>query len=118
MGYHLVYFYKLKPGRMDKFFEILRQTGEKYQEYGGEPEEIFKLESAAKDYGLNSIGGLLNPEEEEEIWLGIVKFKSESHAKEVMSQFDKDPKVNELYHEFINDVIPLRNITYGEFRDY
>jgi hypothetical protein len=115
MEYIMLYFYKLKHESVEKFLEISAETREKYILYGGEAEEIYKLAGTPKNYGLNFITSELKVEENEELWLGIVKFNSEEHARQVMQEFDKDKKVNELYEEFITYVTPLNKISFGEF---
>ncbi|KGX85616.1 hypothetical protein [Pontibacillus marinus] len=118
MSYVLLYFYKIEPEKVERFFEIFKQTKEKYIEYGGEAEEVFKLEEPDKSYGLHTLDKELNLGTHEELWLGLVRFNSEEHAKEVMEKFDRDEKVNELYNEFISSVTPLNKITFGEFKKH
>lgn len=115
MAYLLVYFYRLKPEVKEKFLEISAQTNKKFQEYGGVTEQIFKLSSSPKNYGISSISDKLKVEDNEELWIGLLHFQSEEHARITMEDFDKDPEVNELLNEFIAYVAPLEKLVFGEF---
>jgi hypothetical protein len=115
MAYLLVYFYKLTPEVKEKFLEISAQTNKKFQEYGGVTEQIFKLSSSPKNYGISSISDKLKVEDNEELWIGLLRFQSEEHARITMEDFDQDPEVNELLNEFIAYVAPLEKLVFGEF---
>lgn len=115
MAHLLLYFYKLKPEVKKKFLEISAQTNKKFQEYGGVTEEIFKLSTSPKNYGISSISEKLNIEEDEELWIGLLRFQSEEHARMTMEDFDRDSEVNELLDEFVVHVAPLENLVFGEF---
>lgn len=115
MAYLLVYFYRLTPEVKEKFLEISAQTNKKFQEYGGVTEQIFKLSSSPKNYGISSISDKLKVEDNEELWIGLLRFQSEEHARITMEDFDKDPEVNELLNEFIAYVAPLEKLVFGEF---
>lgn len=115
MAYLLVYFYRLKPEVKEKFLEISAQTNKKFQEYGGVTEQIFKLSSSPKNYGISSISDKLKVEDNEELWIGLLRFQSEEHARITMEDFDQDPEVNELLNEFIAYVAPLEKLVFGEF---
>lgn len=115
MAYLLVYFYRLTPEVKEKFLEISAQTNKKFQEYGGVTEQIFKLSSSPKNYGISSISDKLKVEDNEELWIGLLRFQSEEHARITMEDFDLDPEVNELLNEFIAYVAPLEKLVFGEF---
>ena len=115
MAYLLVYFYRLTPEVKEKFLEISAQTNKKFQEYGGVTEQIFKLSSSPKNYGISSISDKLKVEDNEELWIGLLRFQSEEHARITMEDFDQDPEVNELLNEFIAYVAPLEKLVFGEF---
>ncbi|GGB63874.1 DUF1428 family protein [Fictibacillus barbaricus] len=115
MAYLLVYFYRLTPEVREKFLEISAQTNKKFQEYGGVTEQIFKLSSSPKNYGISSISDKLKVEDNEELWIGLLRFQSEEHARITMEDFDQDPEVNELLNEFIAYVAPLEKLVFGEF---
>lgn len=116
MAHLLVYFYKIKPEAKAKFLEISAQTNKKFQEYGGVNEEIFKLSSAPKNYGISPISEKLDIKENEELWIGLLRFQSEEHARITMGDFDADPEVNELFKEFVAHVAPLDKLLFGEFK--
>ncbi|MBY6037665.1 hypothetical protein KUV80_13425 [Fictibacillus nanhaiensis] len=115
MAHLLVYFYKIKPEVKEKFLDICAQTNKKFQEYGGVTEQIFKLSSMPKNYGISSISESLDVEEGEELWIGLLRFQSEEHARMTMHDFDGDREVNELLNEFVTYVAPLEKLLFGEF---
>jgi hypothetical protein len=115
MAHLLVYFYKIKPDVKDKFLKICEQTNKKFQEYGGVTEQIFKLSPASKNYGVSSIPDKLAIGEDEELWIGLLHFQSEEHARITMKDFDSDIEVNELLNEFVAHVAPLDHVLFGEF---
>ncbi|WP_379839600.1 hypothetical protein [Fictibacillus nanhaiensis] len=115
MAYLLVYFYKLKPEVKEKFLEISDTSNKKFQEYGGVTEQIFKLSTSPKNYGLSSISEKLQVEEGEELWIGLLRFQSEEHARMTMEEFDRDLEVKERLEEFVTHVAPLEKLVFGEF---
>jgi len=115
MAHLLVYLYKIKPEAKDKFLEICAQTNKKFQEYGGVSEQLFKLSSSSKNYGVSLIPEKLDVKEDEELWIGLLRFQSEEHARITMDDFDSDREVNELLNEFVAHVAPLDQVLFGEF---
>ncbi|MBD7963633.1 DUF1428 family protein [Fictibacillus norfolkensis] len=115
MAYLLVYFYKLKPEVKEKFLEISSRSNKKFQEYGGVTEQIFKLSTSPKNYGFSSISEKLQVEEGEELWIGLLRFQSEEHARMTMEDFDQDPEMKERLDEFVTHVAPLEKLVFGEF---
>ncbi|MDR7071432.1 hypothetical protein [Fictibacillus barbaricus] len=115
MAHLLVYFYKIKPEVKEKFLEILAQTNKKYQEYGGVSEQLYKLSDAPKNYGISPLAEKLDICEGEELWIGLLHFQSEEHARITMQDFDADQEVNVLFNEFVAYVAPLDKLLFGEF---
>ncbi|MFE1245369.1 hypothetical protein ACFW35_14665 [Fictibacillus sp. NPDC058756] len=115
MAHLLVYLYKIKPEAKEKFLEISAKTNKKFQEYGGVTEQIFKLSPSSKNYGISLIPEKLDVKEDEELWIGLLHFQSEEHARLTMEDFDSDKEVNELLNEFVAHVAPLDHILFGEF---
>ncbi|MCM3719030.1 hypothetical protein [Fictibacillus phosphorivorans] len=115
MPHLLVYLYKIKPEAKEKFLEISAETNKKFQEYGGVTEQIFKLSPSSKKYGASLIPEKLDLQKEEELWIGLLQFQSEEHARITMADFDSDEEVNELLNEFVAHVAPLDHILFGEF---
>ncbi|WNB91181.1 hypothetical protein [Bacillus sp. NEB1478] len=115
MAHLLVYFYKIKPEAKEKFLEISAQTNKKFQEYGGVSEQIYKLSEAPKTYGISPLAEKLDISGNEELWIGLLHFQSEEHARITLEDFDADPEVNNLYKEFIAHVAPLDKLLFGEF---
>lgn len=115
MAHLLVYFYKIKPEMKEKFLEICAQTNKKFQEYGGVTERIFRLSPSSKNYGVSSIPEKLEVQEDEELWIGLLRFQSEKHARITMEAFDSDAEVNALLNEFVSHVAPLDHVLFGEF---
>jgi hypothetical protein len=115
MAHLLVYFYKIKPEVKGKFLEICAQTNKKFQEYGGVSEQLFKLSPTSKNYGVSLIPEKLDVKEDEELWIGLLRFQSEEHARITMQDFDSDTEVNEWLNEFVVHVAPLDHVLFGEF---
>lgn len=118
--YVYLYMYRLTEDKVEDFLKICSGTRRKYEQYGGKAEEVYRCTSGPKDYGVQWLPQLANLREDEQLWIGIVKFRSEQHARDVMEKFDNDEEVNRLYNEFISTVTPLENVSYAEFmkQDY
>ena len=91
------------------------ETNEIFQKYGVEGEEIFLLQDKTPKYGVTGLWNVISIDDEEELWIGLNRFKNIRHCEEVMKKFDNDPETEKLYNEFVNSVSAASRVIRGEF---
>ncbi|MFQ6087971.1 MAG: hypothetical protein ACE5K0_03610 [Candidatus Methanofastidiosia archaeon] len=58
---------------------------------------------------------VLSTAKDEEIWIGLARYKSFKHWEEVMKKVDADPEIEPLYERTIQLVSLALRIVRGEF---
>lgn len=117
MGYLKLYLYPIQRRHRDEFLEIMREVRDIYQKHGAYGEELFLLHERTSKYGVTGLWEILPTKEDEEIWIGLDRYRDAEHSKEVMKAVDADPEINPLYEGILQLVNSPSRIVRGEFEE-
>ncbi|UCH70289.1 MAG: DUF1428 family protein [Candidatus Bathyarchaeota archaeon] len=115
MKYLQLYIYRLRKVHRREFLNIMHKAREIYRKHGGYGEEVFRLHKKRSKYGLTGLWKVLPTTGDEEIWIGLDRYQSFEHWKEVMKKVNADPEIEPLYERVIQLVSSASRIVRGEF---
>jgi uncharacterized protein YbaA (DUF1428 family) len=106
-------------------FRVSRANGAAFLRIQKEAEKIYKYHDALDDetlapfsldakYGCGSFSSAVDIKNDEEVYIGLSRFKSRTHHDEVMAKVDADERIDKLYTEMLT-VIDMARTLRGEF---
>ena len=114
-NYLQMYIYRLKKRHRKEFLEIEQKASKIYRKYGAGEEETYLLHDGRPRYGLRGMSSLLPAKKDEEIWIGITRYMSAKHCRQVMAQVNKDPKIDPLFQRALRILHPASRHVRAEF---
>jgi len=112
--YASIYIYRLPKENVDAFLQIQKEAAEIYQRYGALADETFAPVDLKAKYGCVPIFEALDVEADEEIFIGISRFRNRAHHDRVMSQVDSDERIGQLYGQ-VTKLLDINRVVRGEF---
>lgn len=109
-----IYIYRVPRKNVDAFLRIQQEAAEIYQRYGTLDDETFAPVNIEAKYGCVSFSDILDVEEDEEVFIGISRFRDRAHHDQVMSQVDSDERISDLYGE-VTKLLDINRVVRGEF---
>jgi len=112
--YISLYIYRIPRGNKAAFLRIEKEVSTIYENYGALAVETYTLVSPEVKYGCATFLQVLDVGEDEEVLLGVSRFRDRDHHDEVMTQVDRDDRINELFREAIG-LFDISRVVRGEF---
>ncbi|MCI4351856.1 MAG: DUF1428 family protein [Thermoplasmata archaeon] len=118
MAFVQLYIYRIPQKRSAEFLRVARAAREVYRRHGAPGEEFFRLHHSDRKY--HEIPGLwevLPPGPEEEIWIGLDRYRSAQHCADVAAAVDRDPEILALYEKIVDLVGGAARMVHAEFEE-
>lgn len=109
-----IYIYRVPKENVDEFVRIQKEAAEIYQRYGALADETYAPVNLEAKYGCVSFSEALDVGEDEEVFIGISRFRDRAHHDQVMSQVDSDSRIGDLYNE-VTKLLDIGRVVRGEF---
>jgi len=116
MTFVQVYVYRVPTKRSAEFLRVARAAREVYRRHGAAGEEFFRLHSRERKYPeIPGLWEILPPTEDEELWIGIDRYKSAKQCAEVAAAVDRDKEILGLYERVVDLVGGAARMVHAEF---
>jgi len=112
--YATIYIYRVPRRNRDAFLRVQKEAGEIYRSYGALADETYASVQVEGKYGCATFPQVLEVGEDEEVFLGLSRFRDRAHHDEVMAEVDKDDRSNELYSGVVT-LLDISRVVRGEF---
>ena len=112
--YTVIYLFPVARANVEGFFRVQREAGAIYKRYGALDDETLAPLNLEAAYGCAGFGSVFELKENEELFIGLSRFRDRNHHDEVMAKVDADPKIGDLYTEMLT-LIDMSRTVRGEF---
>jgi uncharacterized protein YbaA (DUF1428 family) len=93
-----LYVYRIPKARSAEFLQVAKAAREVYRRHGAAGEEFFRLQSLERKYpDIPGLWEIVPPAEDEELWIGVDRYRSAQKCAEVAAAVDQDPEILALY---------------------
>ena len=113
-------FYKVPKKFHNEIVQINRESFGLFKEHGALKYEVFQLNNSKIWEGegmeaFTNITNLIPVSQEEELWVEVHSYRYTEHAKEMMSKCEKDERMQPLYKQFMDIIVPGSKVVMGDF---
>jgi hypothetical protein len=115
-------FYKVPNKFHNEIVQINKESFELFKRYGILKYEVFQLNKGktweGEGEGMESftnITNLIPVSQEEELWVEVQSYRDTAHAKEMMAKCEKDERMQPLYKQFMDIIVPGSKVVMGDF---
>jgi uncharacterized protein YbaA (DUF1428 family) len=112
--YIVIYLYPVPEENLNRVAEILREAAEIMMRHGALSDEVFVLQNTESESQVQSFSRTFAAQAGEVIAAELERFLDKEHQRQVLLNFDADPRVIELY-EALNALVPMQRVVLGEF---
>lgn len=112
--YTVIYLFRVPRSNVDAFSRVQREAGEIYKRYGALDDETLAPFNLEANYGCSGFASVVELKGDEELWVGLSRFRDRDHHDEVMIKVDADPQINDLYAEMLT-LLDMSRVVRGEF---
>ncbi len=112
--YTVIYLFPVPHAKVETFLRVQREAGEIYKRYGALDDETLEPLSLGAAYGCAGFGGVVPLGEDENLYVGLSRFRDRAHHDEVMAKVDADARIEALYAEMLG-VLEMTRVVRGEF---
>ena len=118
MAFIQIYVYRVPTKRSVEFLRAAKAAREVYRRHGATGEEFFRLKNLDRKYSeIPGLWEVLPPGEEEELWIGIDRYRSAQKCAEVAAAVDRDPEILALYERVVDLVGGAGRMVHAEFEE-
>ncbi len=118
MAYVQIYLYRIPKTRREEFLDLAHAGRELYRKHGAMGEEFFRLARDERKYSeIPGLWEVVPPDPEEELWMGIDRYRNAKHCAEVAAAVDRDPEILPLYERTLDIVRGAARIVHAEFEE-
>ena len=111
--YTVIYMFPVPKPNIEAFTRVQREAGEIYKRYGALDDETLAPFNLGAAYGCAGFSSISELKENEELFIGLSRFRDRNHHGEVMAKVDADPQINNLYEELTS--LGMSRVVRGEF---
>jgi uncharacterized protein YbaA (DUF1428 family) len=113
-----IYVYRVPTKRSGEFLRAAQAAREVYRRHGAAGEEFFRLHSSDRKYSeIPGLWELVPPGEDEELWIGIDRYRSATKCAEIAAAVDRDPEILGLYERVVALVGGAGRMVHAEFEE-
>ena len=112
--YTVVYLFRVPKPNVTAFSRVQHEAGEIYKRYGALDDETLAPVGLEAKYGCLAFSSVVELREDEELFIGLSRFRDRTHHDEVMAKVDADAQINNLYAEMLS-LIDMSRVVRGEF---
>ncbi|HYO06179.1 MAG TPA: DUF1428 family protein [Phototrophicaceae bacterium] len=114
-------FYKVPNKFHDEIVQINKDSFELFREHGILKYEVFQLNNGKTWEGeegmeaFTNITNLIPVSQEEELWVEVQSYRDTEHAKEMMAKCERDERMQPLFKQFMDIIVPDSKVVMGDF---
>jgi uncharacterized protein YbaA (DUF1428 family) len=113
-----VYVYRVPKARSAEFLKVAQEAREIYRRHGAGGEEFFRLASSDRKYPeIPGLWEIIPPTEDEELWIGLDRYRSAEKCAEVAAAVDRDPEILALYERVVGLVGGAARMVHAAFEE-
>lgn len=112
--YTVIYLFPVPTANVDTFLRVQREAGKIYTQYGALSDETLEPLDLQAAYGCAGFADTLALKGNEDLYMGLSRFRDLAHHDEVMSKVDTDARIGVLYDEMLN-VLEMPRVVRGAF---
>jgi len=118
MAFVQVYVYRVPSKRSAEFLRVAKAARDIYRRHGAAGEEFFRLQSSDRKYPeIPGLWEIVPPGEDEELWIGIDRYRSAKKCAEVAAAVDRDPEILALYERVVDLVGGAARMVHAAFEE-
>jgi uncharacterized protein YbaA (DUF1428 family) len=114
-------FYKVPKKFHNEIVQINRESFDLFKEHGALKYEVFQLNNGKAWEGeegmeaFTNITNLIPVSQEEELWVEVHSYRDTEHAKEMMAKCERDERMQPLFKQFMDIIVPGSKVVMGDF---
>lgn len=112
--YTVIYLFPVARDNAETFLRVQREAGEIYERYGALEDETLEPLNLGAAYGCAGFASVIPLKEDEDLYIGLSRFRDGAHHDEVMAKVDADARINALYAEMLS-VLEMSRVVRGAF---
>lgn len=112
--YTVIYLFPVPIAKVDAFLRVQREAGKIYMQYGALSDETLEPLDLQAAYGCAGFADTLALKGDEDLYMGLSRFRDLAHHDEVMAKVDTDARIGVLYDEMLN-VLEMPRVVRGAF---
>ncbi|GAA0598134.1 hypothetical protein GCM10009001_12830 [Virgibacillus siamensis] len=109
--YTVIYLYRVKQEKIQKFIDINEKASEIYLSSGALEDMTYLADDLDGNHGCMGLFDVIDVADDESVIFGQSVFRNRSHYDEVMEQIDNDSEVKQLFDEMRDTIDMSRVIT-------
>jgi uncharacterized protein YbaA (DUF1428 family) len=118
MAFVQLYIYRVPTKRSAEFLRAAQAAREIYRRHGAAGEEFFRLQNSDRKYPeIPGLWEVVPPGEDEELWVGIDRYRSAQKCAEVASAVDQDPEILALFERVVDLVGGAPRMVHAAFEE-
>jgi uncharacterized protein YbaA (DUF1428 family) len=119
-NYVCLVFYKVPKKFHNEIVQINRESFDLFKEHGALKYEVFQLNNGKSWEGegmeaFTNITNLIPVSQEEELWVEVHSYRDTEHAKEMMAKCESDERMQPLFKQFMDIIVPGSKVVMGDF---
>jgi hypothetical protein len=119
-NYVALVFYKVPKKFHNEIVQINKESLDLFKGHGVLKFEVFQLNDGKTWEGegmesFTSITNLMPVSQEEELWVEVHSYRDTGHAKEIMVECEKDERMQPLFKQFMDIIVPGSKVVMGDF---
>lgn len=109
-----IYVYRVPRKNVEAFLRVQQEAAAIYQRYGALDDETLAPINLAAKYGCIAFSDAFDVGKDEEVLIGVSRFRDRAHHDKVMAQVDSDDRIGELYDK-VTALLDIGRVVRGEF---
>ena len=119
-NYVALVFYKVPTKYHNEVLQINKESIVLFKEHGILRYEVLQLNNNKTFEGegmeaFTNLTHLIPVGQEEELWVEMHSYRDIEHAKEMMAKCEKDERMQPLFKQFMNVIVPGSKVVMGDF---
>ena len=109
-----IYIYRVPRKNVEAFLRVQQEAASIYRRYGALDDETFAPVDLQAKYGCMAFSDAFGVGKDEEVFVGLSRFRDRAHHDQVMAQVDSDDRIGELYDK-VMALLDVGRVVRGEF---
>ena len=119
-SYVALFIYKVPTKYHNEIVQINKEAAALFKEHGILRYEVLQLNNSKTFEGegmeaFTNITNLIPVSQEEELWVEVHSYTDTEHAKEMMAKCEKDERMQPLFKQFMDIIVPGSKVVMGDF---
>ncbi len=119
-NYVALVFYKVPKKFHNEIVKINKESFDLFKGHGVLKFEVLQLSDSKtwEGEGMESFTNITNTmpvSQEEELWVEMHSYRDTGHAKEIMAKFERDERMQPLFKQFMDIIVPGSKVVMGDF---